>query len=121
MRQLATLVLLSLVSACAMTPSEIVQSGERFTADLQHPPADAAKCILVNAENFSGILSGRIDSKDHGKLVAVQLRTDTMGSHAVIELEPEGKTARARLWVRSDHALKLTSPAEFVSAILNGC
>jgi hypothetical protein len=91
--------IVTLLTACALTPNEIVQQGTRRTAALQLPPIQAAACIQRNAEERSAYYIATQRPRPDNSLEVVIRLTQLLGVLAVARLHAEGTGSAAELWM----------------------
>lgn len=92
---------MALVFALAMagcaTPSEVCRDGIRTDYTLRRPPAQAARCLANNADEYMGLFDARVRDTDVADVFEVLVRTD-LSVVAVAVVRPSSTGSTATIW-----------------------
>jgi hypothetical protein len=95
-----SLILVALMlSACAQTPQQVVDLGEKLTVSSQKPPQAAADCMARNADDFQyPKITARIRPGTVAGSVEV-VGQDTGGTLIFARAEPAGSGSSISVWM----------------------
>ena len=116
MRRVIAAIALSQLLACATTPEELRRSGEVSTHDLSKSGAEAARCLILNAEAFR---------PPYGDPIDAVVRLGKPGHHEVLVQNPLRSTyaiaevvgSRVTIWLSPHYAYR----SGLLAAMLGGC
>ena len=104
------------LTACVLTPADVMEQGVRQTATSRHSPREVAACIGKNADNVTRWAStiayptGRRDFE-------VVLHYPDVGAAAVFSVKVSGTGSTITAWI----AQVLTPPEVAFSNLIWGC
>jgi hypothetical protein len=105
-----------LLAACALTPGEVLERGERSEAQLKQAPAAAAECIARNAGEIAASFVPRIRPLElDGREVLVHGGQE-VGTVAVVQLRPAPAGSAAAVYVSPN-----TIGGDMRGVLLEGC
>ena len=93
----AAAISLAIVLAGCATPAELRRDGVRTDYTLRLPPAQAARCMVRNAEEFWGALHATVRDSDTSSVFEVQVRANEQLA-AIAEITAKGKGAITTIW-----------------------
>jgi len=94
------IVLLLMLSGCFNFTIEDALDSEPFAFTLTSQPADAAHCVIANAEKRDSYITGRIDKPPRAGAQKLVIRQVEFGTIAVALIEPAGTGSTAKIWMR---------------------
>lgn len=120
MRKLVAIVCALLLTACAYTPSQVIEQGRRFDYTSAQKPLAAAKCISRTADDSDSSLASQLrDGLNAGSYeVIVRLINDASTTAGLFQIEPASKGSRITGYISPNI---LSSRERFAEALVGDC